>query len=196
MLLRLVNEVYNDTNTIKPLTMRPDKLEFTTSEGPKNTEIEVKPSSAPIQEQSTHSISVTGTNDSTATASFPTEPSSLDSPKTTQIKDLQLVEQSTQRLQTTIQKITEPNQAIEQHIPDSTKFKIPSTAAVEPSTIAIHEQINHFTDINGTNNSTAMVSLPTKSSLPDSQKTTQSGDSELAEESTQHKIPEPIIRSI
>ncbi len=52
---------------------------------------------------------MTGTNDSTAMASFSTEPSSLDSQKTTQLEDVKLVEQSTQRLQTTIEKITEPN---------------------------------------------------------------------------------------
>ncbi len=194
MLWKLLNEMYNDTNTIKPLTMRPDKLEFTTSEGPKNMEIEVKPSSAPIQEQSTHSIGMTGTNDSTAMASFPTEPSSLDSQKTTQLEDLQLVEQSTQRLQTTREKITEPDQAIEQHIPDSTTSKIPSKAA-EPS-IALHEQIDHVTSINGTNNSTTMAFFPIDS-LPDSQETTQSGDLKTAEQSaqhfqtTKHKIIEP-----
>ncbi len=197
MLWRLVNEMYNDTNAIKSFTMRPVKLEFTTSEGPKNMEIEVKPSSAPILEQSTHSIGMTGTNDSTAMASFSTEPSSLDSQKTTQLEDVKLVEQSTQRLQTTIEKITEPNQAIEQHIPDSTTSKIPSPAAEEPSTIAIHEQIDHFTSNNGTNNFTTMASFPTQSSLPDSQQTTPSGDSQLVKQTvqrvqtTKQKITEP-----
>ncbi len=197
MLWRLVNEMYNDTNTIKALTMRPVKLEFTTSEGPKNMEIEVKPSSAPILEQSTHSIGMTGTNDSTAMASFSTEPSSLDSQKTTQLEDVKLVEQSTQRLQTTIEKITEPNHAIEQHIPDSTTSKIPSPAAEEPSTIVIHEQIDHFTSNNGTHNFTTMASFPTHSSLPDSQQTTPSVDSQLVKQTvqrfqtTKQKITEP-----
>ncbi len=197
MLWRLVNEMYNDTNAIKALTMRPVKLEFTTSEGPKNMEIEVKPSSAPILEQSTHSIGMTGTNDSTAMASFPSEPSSLDSQKTTQLEDVKLVEQSTQRLQTTIEKITEPNQAIEQHIPDSTTSKIPSPAAEEPSTIVIHEQIDHFTSNNGTNNCTTMASFPTHSSLPDSQQTTPSVDPQLVKQTvqrfqtTKQKITEP-----
>ncbi len=197
MLWRLVNEMYNDTNAIKSFTMRPVKLEFTTSEGPKNMEIEVKPSSAPILEQSTHSIGMTGTNDSTAMASFPTEPSSLDSQKTTQLEDVKLVEQSTQRLQTTIEKITENNQATEQHIPDSTTSKIPSPAAEEPSTIAIHEQIDHFTSNNGTHNFTTMASFPTHSSLPDSQQTTPSVYSQLVKQTvqrfqtTKQKITEP-----
>ncbi|XP_026075860.1 mucin-6 [Carassius auratus] len=184
MLWRLLDEMYNDANTIKPLMTMPDKLEFTTPEGPKIMETEVKTSSVHVQEQSTHSTGMTGTNNSTAMPSFPTH-SLPDSQKTTQLEDLQLVGQSTQRLQTTIQKITEFNQATEQHIPDSTTFKILTIASEETSTIAIHEQIDHFTGINIINNSTAMASFPTHSSFPDSQETTQSGDSKLAKESTQ-----------
>ncbi|XP_052463786.1 mucin-6-like [Carassius gibelio] len=184
MLWRILDEMYNDANTIKPLMTMPDKLEFTTPEGPKIMETEVKTSSVHVQEQSIHSTGMTGTNNSTAMPSFPTH-SLPDSQKTTQLEDLQLVGQSTQRLQTTIQKITEFNQATEQHIPDSTTFKILTIASEETSTIAIHEQIDHFTGINIINNSTAMVSFPTHSSFPDSQETTQSGDSKLAKESTQ-----------
>ncbi|XP_050977199.1 mucin-5AC isoform X1 [Labeo rohita] len=198
MLWSLLNEMYNDTKAINPLTTRPDKLEYTTSEEAKNMEIEVKTSSAPIQEQSTHSTGMIGTIDSTAMAPFPNEQSSLELQKTTQLEDLQLVEQSTQQLQTTKQKITEPNQTTEHHIPDSTIFtiNISSKAAEESSSITIREQTDHFTGINDTNNSTVMPSFPTDS-LPDSQETTQSGDSQLAEESTQRlqttiqKITEP-----
>ncbi|XP_050977200.1 mucin-5AC isoform X2 [Labeo rohita] len=187
MLWSLLNEMYNDTKAINPLTTRPDKLEYTTSEEAKNMEIEVKTSSAPIQEQSTHSTGMIGTIDSTAMAPFPNEQSSLELQKTTQLEDLQLVEQSTQQLQTTKQKITEPNQTTEHHIPDSTIFtiNISSKAAEESSSITIREQTDHFTGINDTNNSTAMASFPTQSSLPGSQETTHLGDSQQAEESTQ-----------
>ncbi len=77
--------------------------------------------------------------------------------------------------------MTEPNEVTEQHIPDSTTFtiKISSKAAEETSSTALHEQISQFSGINGTNNSTATVSLPTQSSLPDSQQTTQSGDPQI-----------------
>ncbi|RXN13174.1 hypothetical protein ROHU_029161 [Labeo rohita] len=189
--------MYNDTKAINPLTTRPDKLEYTTSEEAKNMEIEVKTSSAPIQEQSTHSTGMIGTIDSTAMAPFPNEQSSLELQKTTQLEDLQLVEQSTQQLQTTKQKITEPNQTTEHHIPDSTIFtiNISSKAAEESSSITIREQTDHFTGINDTNNSTVMPSFPTDS-LPDSQETTQSGDSQLAKktqrlQTTIQKITEP-----
>ncbi len=117
-------------------------------------------------------------------ASFPTHslPDSLEDNQS----DSQLAEKSIQRLQTTKQKVTEPNEVTEQLIPDSTTFtiKISSKAAEEPSSINRHEQIDPFTGINRTNNSTAMVSLPTQSSLPDLQEITQS-DSQLAEKSTQ-----------
>ncbi len=49
--------------------------------------------------------------------------------------------------------------------------------------------------MNGTNNSTAVASFPIQSSLLDSQKPTQTGDSEIVEESPQHENPEPIIHS-
>ncbi|XP_048036841.1 serine-rich adhesin for platelets-like [Megalobrama amblycephala] len=200
ILWRLLNDVSNDTNAIGISTMRPDKLESMSSEGPKNTEIvfkaKDKPSSAPTQEPSTHSTGITCTNDSFL-ASFPTDPSSPDSQKTTQSEDSQLIKQSTQRLQTTIQTIPEPSQVTEQYILDSTTLPIKnySKAAEEPSSTIIHEQIDHFTGITNTKDPTAMTSFPTHS--PDSQTTTQSGDSQLVNQSTQRlqttiqTIPEP-----
>ncbi|XP_077098232.1 uncharacterized protein LOC143749681 [Siphateles boraxobius] len=186
VLWRLLNEVSNDTNTIRTSTMTPDKLESMTSERPKNTEIvfkgEDKPSSAPTHEQSTHSSGIT------VLTSFPTDPSPPELQKTTQSGDSQLVKQSPQRLQT-IQKIPEPSQVTEQLVPDSTTLtiKISSKAAEEPSTI-IHERIDNFTGITDSNDSTAMASFPTHS-----QKTTQSGDSQLVEQLTitKQKITEP-----
>ncbi len=155
-----------------------------------------EPSSITIHEQIDPFTGINRTNNSTVMASFPTH-SLPDSLETTQ-SDSQLAEKSTQRLQTTKQKVTEPNEVTEQHIPDSTTFtiKISSKAAEEPST-ALHEQISQFTGINGTNNSTAMVSLPTQSSLPDSQEITPSVYSQLVEQSvqrvqtTKQKIIEP-----
>ncbi|XP_067253759.1 mucin-4-like [Chanodichthys erythropterus] len=201
ILWRLLNDVSNDTNTIRTSTMRPEKLESMSSEGPKNTEIvfkaKDKPSSPTTQEQSTHSTGITGTNFSRTMASFPTDPSSPDSQKTTQSEDSQLIKQSTQRLQTTIQTIPEPSQVTEQHILDSTTLtiKISSKTVEEPSTMIIQEQIDHFTGITDTKHPTAMTSFPTYS--PDSQRTTQSGDSRLVNQSTQRlqttiqTIPEP-----
>ncbi|KAL0182950.1 hypothetical protein M9458_022325, partial [Cirrhinus mrigala] len=155
-----------------------------------------EPSTNAINEQIDHFTGINGTNISTAMPSFPTD-SLPDSQETTQSGDLELPEEPTQHFQTTTHKITETSEITEQHILDSTTFKISSTGAEEPSTIATHGQIDHFTGFNGTNNSTAIESFPTHSSLPDSQETTQSGDSQLAEESTQQpqttklKITEP-----
>ncbi|XP_039531640.1 mucin-3A-like [Pimephales promelas] len=185
VLWRLLNEVSNDTNPIRPSTMTPDKLESRTSEGPKNTEIvfkaEDEPSSAPTQEQNTHSTGIT------VMASFPTDPSLSDLQKTTQSGDSQQDKQSPQRLQTT-QKIPEPSQ--EEHIPDPTTLpiKISSKAAEESSSTIIHERIGHLTGITDTKDSRAMGSLPTHS-----QKTTQSGDSQLIEQLTisKQKMTEP-----
>ncbi|KAI2659639.1 Dihydroorotate dehydrogenase (quinone) [Labeo rohita] len=159
----------------------PDFTTFTINVSSKAAE---EPSSITIDEQFNHFTNINGTNNSTAMASFPTD-LLPDSQETTQSRYLQLAEEPTQHFQTTIQKIAEPSEVTEQHILYSTTFKIPSAAAEEPSSIAIHEQMDHFTGINDTNNSTAMASFPTQSSLPGSQETTHLGDSQQAEESTQ-----------
>ncbi|XP_058645181.1 mucin-4-like [Onychostoma macrolepis] len=155
-----------------------------------------EPSSTTIHEQINHFTGINGTNNFTTMASFPID-SLPDSQETTPSGDSRLAEKPTQRVQTTKQKIIEASEVTEQHILDSTALtnKISSKAAKEPSSTTIHEQINHFTGINGTHNSTAVASFPIQSSLPDSQKATQTGDLEIVEESPQQENPEPIIRS-
>ncbi|XDV54521.1 hypothetical protein PO909_022795, partial [Leuciscus waleckii] len=175
---RLLNEVSNDTNTIRTST-KADKLESMTSEGPKNTDIvfkaEDKPSSAPTQEQRTHSTEIT------VMASFPTDPSSPDLQKTTKSGDSQLVKQSPRQLQT-MQKIPEPSQVTEQLIPDSKTFtiKISSEAVEKPSLDFMHEESTP-------NDSRAIMSFSTELPPQESQKHTQSGTSRLfTQQSTQH----------
>ncbi len=173
----------------------PDSTTFTIKISSKAAE---EPSSTALHEQISQFTGINGTNNSTAMVSLPTQSSLPDSLETTQ-SDSQLAEKSNQRLQTTKQKVTEPNEVTEQHSPDSTTFtiKISSKAAEETSSTALHEQISQFSGINGTNNSTAIVSLPTQSSLPDSQEITQSEDSQLVKQTvqrfqtTKQKITEP-----
>jgi len=140
-----------------------------------------EPSSTIIHEQIDHFTGITDTKDPTAMTSFPTH--SPDSQTTAQSGDSQLVEQSSTSAK---QKITEPSQVTEQHIPHSKTFtiKISSKAVEETSLDTMHEESSRST---GTNDSTAITSFSTELPPQESQNNTQSGAAQLfKQQSTQH----------